>query len=74
MLFLCFFYSKVSMCLVRVIIKVFTGIRTISPKENCTPPPIRVKVLVRIKVSFRVGGLFSLGVVVLEHFLPGLCL
>ena len=27
----------------------------LSPKENC-PPPIRVGVLVEVRVSFKVGG------------------
>ena len=29
-------------------------IRTIAPKENC--PPVKVRVWVRVMVSFRVGG------------------
>ena len=30
------------------------GIRTIAPEENC--PPVKVRVWVRVRVSFRVGG------------------
>ena len=38
------------------------GNRTIAPEENC--PPVRV----RVRVSFRVGGQFSPGAIVLEPF------
>lgn len=40
--------------------RLFKGIRTIAPKENCPlpPPPIRVRVGVRVRVSFRVEGPF----------------
>ena len=35
-------------------------IKTVSgqlpPEENCPPPPIRVGVLVEVRVSFKVGG------------------
>ena len=40
------------------------GIRTIAPEENCSPAKVRVWV----RVSFRVGGQFSLGPIVLEPF------
>ena len=40
------------------------GIRTIAPEESC--PPVRVRVWVRVRVSFRVGGQFSSEAIVLE--------
>ena len=38
----------------------FDGIQTIAPEQNC--PPVRVMV----RISFRVGGHFSLGTIILE--------
>ena len=35
------------------------GIRTIVPEENC--PPVRIRVWVRVRNSFKVGGNFPLG-------------
>ena len=43
------------------------GIWTIPPKENC--PLVGVRVRVRVKVNFRVGGQYSLGVIVLKPLL-----
>ena len=42
------------------------GIRTIASEENC--PPVRVRVWVKVRVSFRVEGEFSSGAIVLEPF------
>ena len=43
---------------------VHKGIRTIAPEENC--PPVRVRVWVRNRVSFRVERQFSSAAIVLE--------
>ena len=40
------------------------GYPEIAPEENC--PPITVSVWVRVRISFRVGGQFSLGTIILE--------
>ena len=40
------------------------GIRTIAPEENCSP--VRVSVWVRVRISFRSGGQFSLSTIVVE--------
>ena len=40
------------------------GIWTIAHEENCLP--VRVSVWVRVRISFRVGGQFSLGTIILE--------
>ena len=40
---------------------------TIAPEENC--PPVKVRVWIRIRVSFRVRGQFSSGAIVLEPLL-----
>ena len=40
------------------------SIQTIAPEGNCSP--VRVSVWVRVKISFSVGGQFSLGTIVLE--------
>ena len=37
---------------------------TIAHEENC--PPVNVRVWVRVRVSFRVGGQLSSGAIVLE--------
>ena len=42
----------------------FDGIRTIPPKGNYLS--VMVRVWVRVRVSFRVGGQFSSGAIVLE--------
>ena len=51
-------HSFIQICLCQKVI------RTTAPEENC--PPIRVSVWVRVRISFRVGGQFSLGTIVLE--------
>ena len=43
------------------------GIRKIAPEENC--PPVRVRVWIRVRISFRVGKKFSSGAIVLEPIL-----
>ena len=42
----------------------YLGIRTSAPEKMC--PPVGVRVWFRVRVSFRVGGQFSSGAIVLE--------
>ena len=52
-----FFYSNMSMS---------KGYPNNCPRGKLPPFPVRVSVWVTVRISFRVGGQFSLGTVVLE--------
>ena len=41
--------------------EVLDGVRTIAPDENCSPPPVKVRVWVRVSVEITVGGNFPWG-------------